>query len=68
MSTFTSATIDAASTVGRAAKYLDPRSPFSSAVTNTNSSERLGRSGDRARDAATSSRTAVPEALSIAPL
>ena len=63
---FTSATMDFGSTVGCAAKYFEPSSPFSSAVTNTSSTER--RRFSAFRIAAMSRRTALPDPSSMAPL
>jgi len=65
MSTLVSATMDFASTVGCAAKYLEPRRPFSSPVTNRKRIERLSFSGDLFSEPATSSRRALPEASQL---
>ena len=68
MSVLMSATIALGSTVGIFAKYFEPSSPFSSPVTATNRTERRSVAPDSLSVAATSSREATPEALSIAPL
>ncbi len=62
------AIIELAGTVGCAVKYFDPSNPFSSAVRNRKISERLGFCGDLFSAAATSMSTALPDALSMAPL
>ena len=67
-SVFRSATIDFTGTVGCAAKYLEPSRPFSSAVTHTNRIDRFSGCGCFAIERASSSSSALPEALSIAPL
>jgi hypothetical protein len=66
MSMLMLATIEARGTVGLRAKYRDPSRPFSSAVTATRSTDRLGFAAAMA-DAA-SIRVAMPDALSMAPL
>src|SRR5260221_10845864 len=68
MSVLMSAAREPASTVGCAAKYLDPSKPFSSAVTQTSRIERLSGAGDLWNDRAKSSKRALPEPLSMAPL
>ena len=68
MSILMLATIFCAATVGDCAKNREPSSPFSSPVIATNSTERLSFVPDSVSMAATSSRVATPEALSIAPL
>ena len=64
MSTLTLATSASRGTVGFAAKYSEPSSPRSSAVTNRKSTERRGRFSSPASTRATSSTTALPSALS----
>ena len=55
-------------TVGCAAKYFDPSSPFSSAVTATNRIDRFGVAPDSFSSRAISIIDATPDASSIAPL
>ena len=62
------ATIIFGSTVGELAKNREPSSPFSSPVTATNSTDRRSLVPASLSMAATSSKAATPEALSIAPL
>ena len=54
--------------VGFRAKYLEPRSPCSSAATNSNRTLRRGGSGSAAKASATDSAWAIATPLSSAPL
>ena len=66
-STLRFAAICDSGTVGLCAKYAEPSSPDSSAVTKTKSSERFGL-GCAAAACAMASTDATPDALSNAPL
>jgi hypothetical protein len=61
-------TVVSKGTSGCAAYQREPSRPDSSAVTAMNSRERAGRSSREAKARASSSRAAVPLALSTAPL
>ena len=68
MSRLTLATMADAGTVGAAMYAADPSSPSSSPLTARNSTDLRGGVGSAAIASATSSSTAVPDALSSAPL
>ena len=68
MSRLMSATICWNGTVGCAAKYCEPSSPFSSAVTARKITERFSLTFDSWSRRATSMMVAIPEASSMAPL